>query len=709
MAVQLDLSSPVSHAVSSPCDVCYDFQPIETNPRAGAADRMFNLYNIHGDNLKDKCPRCSLLKAIFLRLQSSILAEYDEFELINPEGTQGTGIWMAPNSDGTVLVRCTWELKSKKGEEQCDTYFYREVHIHPATKVSPQLASETQGALLTLTQTQSEVPDTLAAKKLHSTHWSSKSEESIQFVKDLLRTCEAGHGDHHYCHSEHLPPLPRRVIRIDPEDGSLSLYETRPDEAGAYVALSHCWGPPTRQPVQTTRETMPQMRVSVPELELSCVFRDAIWLCKQLGIQYVWIDSLCIIQDDEDDWEIESAKMAEYYSQAHLTVASEASLDGTIPLLQEARDRWQKMIYAAPDQDGQSLSFAFQEHFSNEAFTRGAYNYWKEGHTILPTRAWTLQESVLSRRIVRFTLSDIIWQCQSTSEHHDSSRVLRIADRNILQALYALHNLEASEEERRDGANSVWEGLVRMYATRAITYDLDRLPAFSGIAASFAPLFQGRYFAGIWEAHLPHGLAWSTVPVVKPPRCALKQYIAPSWSWASLPPAVAVDFPSRLEEELEPDYKPKILDAFCDTSDKAPLGRVRSGYILLEAPLSEVTLTCMGSQAHAAKYKLNFGPEYVRTDITDDFNADCLLVEEDGFAKRAAKDNRVEYQQDPSTFLAKAWVLWLYQRGETQFCGIVLGADELAGRFQRIGYISAGGLTAEALPKNPVRHQITLI
>ncbi|KAM6534508.1 hypothetical protein FALCPG4_004142 [Fusarium falciforme] len=691
MVVQVDPPSPVSRAVSSPCDVCHDFQPVETNPRASPIDRMFNLYNTHVDNLHDDCPRCSLLKTIFLRLQSSLLAEYDEFEPINREGTQFSGIWVAPKSDGTVLARCTWDMQLKKKDEQGDTYFYREVHIHPATE--------------------SEIPKSWTPKKLHNTHWSPKSEESIQFVKGLLQTCEAGQGDHHNCRSENKPLLPTRVIRIDPEDESLSLYEPQPAETGVYVALSHCWGPPSRQPIRTIRETISLMRVSVPESELSCVFRDTIWLCKQLGVQYVWIDSLCIIQDDAGDWEIESAKMADYYSQAHLTVAAESSMNGTIPFLQESPDRWQRMIYSAPDQDGHALTFAFQEHFSNEAFHRGPYNYWKDGHNILPTRAWTLQESILSRRIVRFTLSDIIWECQSTSEHHDSSRVLRTADLNIRQAIYALNHLEASEEERRNGADSVWETLVNIYSMRAITYDLDKLPAFSGIAASLAPIFQGGYFAGIWEAHLPHGLGWSTgrLESYEPARCAVGEYIAPSWSWASLPQAMGVKFISRVGEELEPDFQPKVLEAFCDRSDKAPFGRVRSGYILLEAPIFEATLTCESSSNRGVKYKLDFGPGYGKGDLTDEFYEDCLLAEEYGFAKRATKDSRVEYQKDPSTFRATAWILWLYKRTESQLCGIVLGLDELAEGFERVGYVSAGGVTAETLPKNPVRRQLKLV
>lgn len=453
------------------------------------------------------------------------------------------------------------------------------------------------------------------------------------------------------------------------------------------------------------------MRASVPESKLSCVFRDIIWLSKQLGVQYVWIDSLCIIQDDAGDWEIESAKMADYYSQAYLTVAAESSMDGTIPFLQESPERWQRMIYSAPDQDGHPLTFSFQEHFSNEAFFRGPYNYWKGGFNILPTRAWTLQESVLSRRIVRFALSDVIWECQSTIVHRDSSRALRVADRNIRRAIYALHNLEASDEERRDGASSVWESLVTTYSMRAITYDPDKLPAFSGIAASLAPIFQGRYFAGIWEAHLPHGLGWSTarLPGYQPARRIEGQYIAPSWSWASLPQAMAVEFMSRLGEELEPDFHPKVLEAFCDRSDKAPFGRVRSGYILLEAPIFEATLTCVSSPNRGVRYNLDFGPEYEEGDLTVEFYEDCLLAEEYGFAKRATADSRVEYQKDPSTFRATAWILWLYKRGETQLCGIVLGLDELAEGFERIGYISAGGVTAETLPKNPVRRQLKLI
>ena len=89
------------------------------------------------------------------------------------------------------------------------------------------------------------------------------------------------------------------------------LYETE-QELAHYTTLSHCWG--KKHIVTTTKATLEQRKLEVPWLLLSRTFQDAITITRELGIRYIWIDSLCIIQDDKEDWERVSAKMAEIYS-----------------------------------------------------------------------------------------------------------------------------------------------------------------------------------------------------------------------------------------------------------------------------------------------------------------------------------------------------------------------------------------------------------
>jgi hypothetical protein len=97
--------------------------------------------------------------------------------------------------------------------------------------------------------------------------------------------------------------------------------------------------------------------------ELTAVFQDAIWLCKQLGIYGIWIDSLCIIQDDSQDWQNESSKMAQYYSNAYFTIAVERSWDSNTHFLRRAEDRWQPMSYSTVDESGRPVRYLIQEHY----------------------------------------------------------------------------------------------------------------------------------------------------------------------------------------------------------------------------------------------------------------------------------------------------------------------------------------------------------
>ena len=103
------------------------------------------------------------------------------------------------------------------------------------------------------------------------------------------------------------------------------LYETQ-RELAHYTTLSHCWG--KKRIVTTTKATLGQRKLEVQWPRLSRTFQDAINITRALGIRYIWIDSLCIIQDDKEDWERESAKMAEIYSCSYLNLAATGSADG---------------------------------------------------------------------------------------------------------------------------------------------------------------------------------------------------------------------------------------------------------------------------------------------------------------------------------------------------------------------------------------------
>lgn len=100
------------------------------------------------------------------------------------------------------------------------------------------------------------------------------------------------------------------------------LYVTK-GEKESYICLSHCWG--DFQPIRTTTTNIEDHKKSIPWQFLPQTFQDAIDLTRFLSIRYLWIDSLCIIQDDRDDWAKESAAMASVYGNSYLTISATAA------------------------------------------------------------------------------------------------------------------------------------------------------------------------------------------------------------------------------------------------------------------------------------------------------------------------------------------------------------------------------------------------
>ncbi|RTE75713.1 hypothetical protein BHE90_009844 [Fusarium euwallaceae] len=686
----MGISEPTDDEPPPLCNVCHDFKPIQSRKNASEDYPMLKFRNIKEEQLREDCHRCRLLKATLERVETQLFADFEGFEVQNKD------IFLTPQSDDVVLARYMW--RRKKTDPNTDvrnSYFSREINIRRAGK--------------------SEVPETTPMGVLTSLHRSPKSDESLQFLKNMLETCDSGEGLHSRCLHGQAPLLPTRVLKIGPEDGPLQLYESQPGETGKYTALSHCWGPRAYQPLRTTRQSLSMGSSSVSLNNHSAVFNDAIWLCRQLGIDYIWIDSLCIVQDDAQDWEIESAKMAQYYSLAHLTIAAETSSNGTVPFLRERDERWQAMAFKTTDQDGSPFTYVAQEHYRSESYTEGPKNYYPNGCDLLPSRAWTVQESMLSNRIIHFTPSDMVWECYNGTASQDVYRNASEAMHfNVREVFYALDYLEATDEERVEGAYQVWSGILQQFSRRSITFESDRLPAFSGVATRFSKYFPGRYLAGIWEEHLFPGLYWhrATPFSNNPDHFALEETFAPSWSWASLPSKIPIIYPHELSKysELEPLYRPTVLEAFCDVSEKAPFGQVRNGYILMEAPLSEVTITCTANQADI-KYHISFGAEVQhRGSLGPAITVDTFLAMDGITAARATSEGQMAYRHEPSTFQATAWVLWLGGSTKTQMFGIVLRRDGESEEYSRLGSVWSGTIKNEdTFPIHPIRRRMRLV
>jgi hypothetical protein len=202
--------------------------------------------------------------------------------------------------------------------------------------------------------------------------------------------------------------MPARVI--DVEDGhTVRLILTREiGQVKHYVALSHCWGKVWEKLTDdekdkwstTTRAKEGRMKGFQVD-ELLQTFRDAITVTQELGQQYLWIDSLCIIQDDPEDWKTESEKMDAVFQNAYCTIAATSAKDSTEGFLNRPEEKYSQYVIVPKSSDGKvDICTSIDDDFDGDVI-KGVLNQ----------RAWVLQERALSRRTIHFTKRQTYWEC----------------------------------------------------------------------------------------------------------------------------------------------------------------------------------------------------------------------------------------------------------------------------------------------------------
>lgn len=338
-------------------------------------------------------------------------------------------------------------------------------------------------------------------------------------VKNWLSECE----NHESC-SASLPatrnaPLPTRVIDLSgsqdlptkSKDIVVKLREVNEGELGSYTALSYCWGSDPKLHFKSTQANLEAHKQGIDFFSLPLVHREAILTTLYLGIRYLWIDSLCIIQDSPQDWQAESVTMGSVYSNAHLTLAATSSSSPDEGLHAPFQGAETIKIH------GEVISLRFQTHLSIDAPSEP-----------LNTRGWTLQEAVLPSRLVCFGQEQWLWKCPSRYATEDGLiDGPRLID-NGLPQWAALVN----EGPGEDGKNYLrhWYKLITNYSKRNLTYQSDKWNAIAGLVEMFIKQTGYTYLAGLWMEDLAVGLMWEATA-----KGVLREDgTMPSWSWLSV-------------------------------------------------------------------------------------------------------------------------------------------------------------------------------
>ncbi|KAN0093531.1 HET domain containing protein [Hyaloscypha variabilis] len=306
----------------------------------------------------------------------------------------------------------------------------------------------------------------------------TSSDDSFSRTQEWLSQCCSSHT---LCNQKLGRLLPRRVI--DVSGGSVRLVEIQ-TQIDRYIALSHCWRD-SRPPCLTTLSTIKTNLCAIEWESIPDTFKHAIQITRKLGVQFLWIDSLCIVQDDNLDWEEESSKMASIYRNSYLTLcATQAPSDddGLWPSLPVSTLH---KIWFREDQ------VAYAVHLR----AMHIIPVWEYVRVLSPiaTRSWTFQEQILSPRVLHFGNGELLWECMEGSTCECSSTGefnWSYAHRNEKTEIYKV--LSSGDLEK---IANLWRSLVEQYSRLSMTLSKDMFPALSGIAQTFQSAQETRKMA----------------------------------------------------------------------------------------------------------------------------------------------------------------------------------------------------------------------
>lgn len=398
---------------------------------------------------------------------------------------------------------------------------------------------------------------------------------------------------HNRCKTSANPPLPTYLIDVsDGDSRKVKLIQTERDTNYSFAALSYVWGMP-QQPIELRKHTIQSMLAGISEMDIPQTILDAIKISRKLKIQYLWVDSFCIVQDDKLMKAGEISKMGSIFGHSILTIqaaSAETVNTGFLHL------RTPKNI---PEQ-----RLRYSENSDEHVKIRPKHPITGV-HAPTNARAWCYEESVLPKRLLIFGRDELSFKC-STADHFESGRLLNGRDRSGPSLFGSLaltneHQKPPYNGDKRLLILKTWyDNIDAMYSPRLLTKAHDRLPAIEGVARRIHRWVGGRYVAGLWEKDLIFGLLWHTSDRLLPHwdftvtdwmqnrRTSGFESVPnnqPSWSWASVEgPVLHTPRGKFVEVVAEIGIPSKSL-----REPDNPFGAI-DGRLWMSAPIRAVTL-----------------------------------------------------------------------------------------------------------------------
>ncbi|ETR96852.1 HET-domain-containing protein [Trichoderma reesei RUT C-30] len=463
------------------------------------------------------------------------------------------------------------------------------------------MAASGQSLSLTLFDRQLEISVFAQPTHIVDLPQSTCSDASLEWVVEKLRQCD----NNHTCHrrtSGSSGPLPRHILDIGSSDIRLRESDVEDGEIAKYACLSHCWG--ASRPLSTTTANLDIHRHGICWNVLPRLFQDTITIVRRLGITLLWIDSLCIIQDDKDDWRQEAAKMGSVYQKAYIVISASKASSSEESLFGGINDQLEPSTIALPSL-GQGAALCFRRSFTHSP---GYMDHRLVKSSSLPTfnRGWIFQERFLSSRVLHFGPQELSWECLRTSTCQCTPSTIvdtgggtvgtyTLSARRVLEPK-AVFNHGHWRQLKEAQLIKVWHMLVEEYTKLHLTFESDIFPAISGIAKIFQRSASSEYVAGMWTKSLPYDLAWHketlSDELATENEWSRRPQVwrAPTWSWAAvLGPIKFLDMGTGLVTLC------KIEDAKCFPYQTDRTGELSGGNLSLRGHLISTSINYRSS------------------------------------------------------------------------------------------------------------------
>ncbi|KAJ9657647.1 hypothetical protein H2198_004175 [Neophaeococcomyces mojaviensis] len=524
------------------------------------------------------------------------------------EGKAGFDFWMG--SRRSQMYRSTWEWNGMDiepgdiGKTGISSFVYPGIVIEFMLRVTT--ADRCEGDPLR-DKFIVEVRKPVAPTSFH--------EDAMSWAEALLQGCKSSHAA---CQQSYTYPPPKRLLNLSRvrANGRVDIIEVGTGPCPKYVTLSYCWGTPADEVWMAYLKDVQTNSFVFDFNRMPTTLKDATTVALRLGYDYLWIDALCILQHDLDDWHEEGARMSDIYEGCELMICA-SSCDHTSKGFLNQRLNPEDCIVEVPLRINNSSTGIL--HFE----TRDVDYIADTVKGPVASRAWCLQEQRLAPRVLHFGKYQLHYECNAGKWREDEPE-LDLAPRTTFYAsehsvrepqVRDLFHRELSASKPMASVSTVsqWNAILADYTMRRLTHGSDKLVALSGLANKASELLKCEYLAGTWQVDLHMGLCWYVAPLYGlmhsgnqmtafnplfqgTSRRAL-EYRAPSWSWASM------DGPIEFLMESDPGVAElttssvEYVDASVQLTTANKFGAVEAAQLTLKAPLKVISSDVLAANA----------------------------------------------------------------------------------------------------------------